>query len=65
MRCLSYNDLTADRPTVAVVQALEALLQAHAAGFPGSIVEVNGRAGGLVLRRPGQVEPIVLYPGVV
>ena len=49
MRCLSYNDLTADRPTVAAVQALEALLQAQAAGFPGSIVRVNGDAGGLVL----------------
>ncbi len=65
MRCLSYNDLTADRPTVAAVQALEALLQAHADGYPGSSVLVNGRDGGLVLRRPGQVEPIVLYPDVV
>ncbi len=62
MRGLTYNDLSADRNTVAVVQAMEAILQQHAAGRPGSIVEVNGPAGGLVLRAPGQVEPIILYP---
>src|SRR5439155_98344 len=38
VRCLSYNDVSADRNTVAVVQALEAILQAHAAGRPGSMV---------------------------
>ena len=65
MRCLAYNDVSADRNTVAVVQALEAILQAHAAGRPGSMVEVNGPAGGLVLHAPGRAEPVVLYPGKV
>src|SRR5207247_615424 len=65
MRALSYNDLSADRNTVAIVQALEAILQRHAAGQPGSVVDVNGPKGGLVLRAPGQVEATVLYPGRV
>jgi len=62
MRALAYNDLAADRNTVAVVQSLEAILARHAAGQPGSMVEVNGPGGGLVLRSPGQPEPLVLYP---
>jgi predicted dehydrogenase len=69
MRALAYNDLSADRNTVAVVQALEAILERHGSGQAGSIVEVNGgsrvrqNAGqdGLVLRIPGQTEPAVLY----
>jgi predicted dehydrogenase len=61
MRCLSYNDLSADRNTVAVVQAMEAILDRHAHGQPGCMVEVNTPQGGLVLRVPGQVEPVVLY----
>jgi predicted dehydrogenase len=65
MRDLLYNDLSADRNIVAVVQALEALLQQQARGRPGSVVEVNGPGGGLVLRAPGQAEPIVLYPNAV
>ena len=65
MRALTYNDLSADRNTVAIVQAMEAILAQHAAGRPGSMVEVNTAAGGLVLRIPGQVEPTVLYPGQV
>ncbi len=65
MRGLTYNDLSADRNTVAVVQALEALLQAHVAGRPGSMVEVNGPDGGLVLHSPGRAEPTVLYPNRV
>jgi predicted dehydrogenase len=65
VRCLTYNDVSADRNTVAVVQALEAILQAHAAGRPGSMVEVNGPAGGLVLHTPGRAEPVALYPGKV
>ena len=65
MRALRYDDLAADRPIVAVVQAMEAILQEHAAGRPGSMVEVNAREGGLVLRRPGNPEPVVLYPGKV
>ena len=59
-RALSYNDVSADRNTVAVVQALEAILQQHAAGRPGCIVEVNAPMG-LALRIPGQPEPVVLY----
>jgi D-galacturonate reductase len=65
MRALPYDDLAADRHTVAIVQAMEAILQEHAAGRPGSMVEVNAREGGLVLRRPGNPEPVVLYPGKV
>ena len=65
MRALGYNDVSADRATVAVVQALEAILQRHAAGQPGCVVEVNGKRGGLVLWRPGDAEPAVLYPGTV
>lgn len=65
MRAFTYNDVTADRNTVATVQALEALLARHAAGQPGSMVEVNAAEGGLVLRVPGQREPVVLYEGRV
>ena len=65
MRALTYDDLGADRNTVAIVQALEAILEEHAAGRPGSIVEVNSPEGGLVLLRPGHMEPVVLYPGKV
>jgi predicted dehydrogenase len=61
MRSLSYNDLSADRNVVAVVQSLEAILQQHAAGRPGSLVEVNGPQGGLVQWLPGRAEPLTLY----
>jgi predicted dehydrogenase len=64
-RALSYNDVSADRNTVAVVQALEAILGQHAAGRPGCVVEVNGQRGGLVLWAPGRGESEVLYPGRV
>jgi hypothetical protein len=64
MRGLAYNDVSADRNCVAIVQAMEAILARHAAGQPGSIVEVNG-AGGLVLRSPGRNEIEALYPGRV
>jgi predicted dehydrogenase len=65
MRGLTYNDLAADRNCVAIVQALEAILAAHAAGRPGGVVRVNGPAGGLALYTPGRAEPTVLYPGRV
>jgi predicted dehydrogenase len=65
MRSLGYNDLSADRNTVAVVQALEAILRQHAAGQPGCAVTVNGEHGGLVLWPPGSAEPTVLYAGRV
>jgi D-galacturonate reductase len=61
MRGLAYNDLSADRNTVAVVQALEAVLAQQAAGHPGSVVEVNGPRGGLVQWLPGRAEPVILY----
>jgi predicted dehydrogenase len=62
MRDLPYNDITEDRNTVAVVQALEAILERHAHGRPGSMVEVNHPRGGLVLWTPGEREPTILYP---
>ncbi len=65
MVSLGYNDLSADRQTVAAVQALEAILERHAAGEPDCVVRVNDPAGGLVLYRPGSAEPVVLYGGEV
>jgi predicted dehydrogenase len=65
MRCLTYNDVSADRNTVAVVHALEAILDRHTQGQPGCIVEVNVPQGGLVLKVPGRVEPTVLYEASV
>lgn len=65
MRALTYNDLSADRNCVAIVQALEAILTVQAAGQPGSVVQVNGLEGGLVLYSPGHSEPTILYPGRV
>ncbi len=65
MRALAYNDVAADRNTVAVVQAMEAILAEHAAGRPGCLVEVNAAEGGLVLRVPGSREPRTLYAGRV
>jgi predicted dehydrogenase len=59
MRALTYNDLSADRNTVAVVQAMEAILERHSGGQPGSIVQV--RQGGLTLHVPESGEPVVLY----
>jgi D-galacturonate reductase len=64
-RALAYNDLSADRNTVAVVHALEAILQRHVQGQPGCVVEVNGSQGGLVLQAPGRSEAEVLYAGGV
>jgi hypothetical protein len=60
-RTLAYNDLSADRQTVAPVQAMEAILSVHASGTPNCVVNVNDRNGGLVLYRPGSAEPEVLY----
>jgi D-galacturonate reductase len=65
MQSLGYNDLSADRQTVAAVQALEAILERHAAGEPDCVVRVNDTNGGLVLYRPGRAEPVVLYAGRV
>jgi D-galacturonate reductase len=65
MRALTYNDVAADRNCVAIVQATEAILAAHAAGRPSSVVRVNGPDGGLVLYTPGMDQPTVLYAGRV
>lgn len=64
-RALAYNDLNADRNCVAIVQALEAILARHAAGYPNCVVKVNGPRGGLVLYEPGSAEALVLYEGPV
>jgi D-galacturonate reductase len=63
-RGLSYNDLSADRSCVAIVQAMEAILKRHAAGDAGALVAVNDPAGGLVLY-PRRGSPEVLYAGRV
>src|SRR6266852_9252465 len=60
MRELAYNDVSADRNVVAIVHALEAILARHAASEPGSMVEVNGRDGGLVQYLPGKTRPVIL-----
>lgn len=65
VQALSYNDLAADRQSVAAVQALEAILEYHAKGEPDCVVRVNDTHGGLVLYRPGRPDPVVLYDGRV
>lgn len=60
-RQLGYNDLSADRQTVATVEAMEAILARHAAGTPNCVVNVNDPRGGLVLWAPGAAEPEILY----
>ena len=65
MRALQYNDIGADRNTVAIVQAMEALLERQAQGQPGCVVEVNSSRGGLVLLTPGKADVTVLYQGSV
>ncbi len=65
INALTYNDLSADRQTVAAVQALEAILDKHYHGEPDCVVRVNDANGGLVLYRPGSAEPEVLYDGTV
>ena len=48
-------------PSVATVQAMEAILRRHSDGRPGCVAIVNGPLGGLVLQTPGEATPIVLY----
>jgi predicted dehydrogenase len=64
-RQLTYNDVSADRQTVAAVQSMEAILARHASGVPNCVVEVNHPAGGLALLVPGSSEIEVLYQGEV
>ncbi|MBA4187499.1 MAG: gfo/Idh/MocA family oxidoreductase [Planctomycetaceae bacterium] len=65
MRSLTYNDLSADRNCVAIVQAMEAILAKAAAGVPGCLVKVNGPDGGLALYEPRNATPTILYSGRV
>ena len=58
---LGYNDLSADRQTIAAVQAMEPSSASHAAGKPDAVVQVNHPAGGLVLFTPGSSEGEVLF----
>ncbi len=60
-RSLAYNDLSADRQTVAAVQAMEAILARHVAGEANCIARLDHPAGGLVLLQPGSSEVEVLY----
>jgi len=61
MQRLTYNDLAADRQTVAAVQALEAILARQYQGRPDCIARVNDARGGLVLYDPGSADFEVLY----
>jgi len=61
MRGLLYNDLAADRPVVAAVQAMEAILAHAAAGRPDGVVRIDS-AGVLTLHLPGEAHGVVLYP---
>lgn len=60
MRALAYNDLSADRQTVAAVQAMEAILAAAARGEPDGVVRV-APDGRMLLHLPGRREPEVLH----
>lgn len=61
IRALTYNDVAADRNTVAIVQAMEALLGRQSQGQAAGVVLVNGTRGGLVLLAPGRSDANVLY----
>ncbi len=65
MRALTYNDLSADRNCVAIVQSLEVILARAAAGVPGCLVKINTSEGGIVLYEPGNPTAQVIYPGRV
>ena len=60
-RQLTYNDLTAERPIVAAVQAIEAILSEAAAGRPHAVVQIDPAAAGLTLSHPGDALIKVLY----
>ncbi|MFN0055830.1 MAG: Gfo/Idh/MocA family protein [Planctomycetales bacterium] len=61
VRQLAYDDLAADRQTVAAVQALEAILDRQFRGRPDCVVRINDERGGLVLYDPSGAPPEVLY----
>ena len=62
---VDYNSLQADRSVVAMVMATEELLNQQYAGHPGGVVFVNHKLGGLVMYRPGESEPTILYNNTV
>ena len=57
----TYNDLSADRQTVAAVQALETILSRQYQGRPDCVVRANDPHGGLVLYDPGSADFELLY----
>jgi hypothetical protein len=61
MAALAYNDVSAERNVVAIVQALEAILVRQAKGQPGCVAVVNGPQGGLAIQTPGKADSEVLY----
>ncbi len=61
LRRLDFSDLTADRQTVAAVQAMEAILDCHAAGKSNCIARADAASGELVLFEPGSENSTVLY----
>ena len=63
-RSLSHNDISADRNCVAIVQAMEAILEDQANGSAGTLAEVNGPDGGLVLLRRRGPSKILYSPRV-
>ncbi|MCC6352786.1 MAG: Gfo/Idh/MocA family oxidoreductase [Verrucomicrobiae bacterium] len=65
IRALAYDDICADRQTVAAVHAMEAILARHAAGEPDCVARVNHDGRGLALLRPGDGGVDVLYEGTV
>jgi D-galacturonate reductase len=62
-RQLSYNDLAADRQTVAAVQALEAILDRAAHGQPDCVARYDAPSGRLTLHAPGSADVTVLHAG--
>ncbi len=60
IRALTYNDLAADRQTVAAVQGIEAILQTHVAGQPDAVARLEP-SGELILQVPGAATETVLY----
>lgn len=62
IRSLAYNDMAADGPTVAAVQATEAILAEQAQGRPNAVARLEP-SGALVLEWAGRSERRVLYPG--
>jgi predicted dehydrogenase len=62
MQALAYNDLAADRNTVAVVQALEAILGHQATGRAGAVAFAGVPDGTVVIRHPGSQQNEVIVP---